>query len=145
MNIFKNLSAKNLSSFIFNKPKKEFESYESIVTKSGFMGSLKWNGKWFNDETDGLIHLILPNDIELKVAKQFIKTMGISLSKPRKSFIKMHTEGNFTYNSGSWVISIPLNNYSEYANSIQEFLTSTKIHSLLVAIEQKCLFVESAI
>lgn len=129
----------------FFKEKKEAKPIENILTKGGFTSSLKWNGKWFNDETTGRIHLALPCSVELKLAKELAKAVGVKASKPVKSFLKSHSEGDITFNSASWVITLPLRDYSEYKSSIQEFLTSTKIPALLVAVEQKSLFVDSAI
>lgn len=136
---------KYLSKYVFNKRKKEETPIENIVTKSGFTSSLKWNGRWFSSETVGKIHLILPFTAELKLAKELAKALEVKTSKPSKSFLKAHTEGVVSFNSESWVIALPLKDYSEYKSSIKKFLTSTKTSALLLAVEQKYLFVETAV
>lgn len=74
---------------------------KNIITSSGFLGAVKWNGKWFSDQEKEFSRLILPSNANSSALDKLD-----SINKISVSFLKSHKEGDEIFNRESLVYDL---------------------------------------
>lgn len=88
---------------------------KNIITSSGFLGAVKWNGKWFSDQEKEFSRLILPASTDTSSFDQCN-----SVKKTNKEFYKSHQENDVIFNGESIVYELLNHSSMKIPNEIQD-------------------------
>ncbi|WP_208855083.1 hypothetical protein [Leptospira meyeri] len=88
---------------------------KNIITSSGFLGAVKWNGKWFSDQEKEFSRLILPMSTDTSSFDQCN-----SLKWTNVSFHKSHQENDVIFNGKSNAYELLDRSSMKIPNEIQD-------------------------
>lgn len=74
---------------------------KDVIKNSGFIGAIKWNGRWFSDQNKEFSRIILPSNTMPVESKN-----QTSLQQAGRIFLKHHKEGDRIYDQNSFVFEI---------------------------------------